>query len=441
VDRALARWEIFLLVLGVAFYLFEFSHGIHGDGSVRYDALLATLRSGHVAPMVYSYVHPLVSAPLLLGGYLYKDGFWWICRFNAFFFLAVTYFAARESGRWPGWNAAHARRLALLLLGATMFPKHVTDYYAEVFSACTILLAILFFQRGRHALAMLAVCLSVWNTVATLVGGAFLLAFFAARSKRLRFLLVVPLLPLGFLLENWVKYGEFYPSAYVALQVGPHMPLPYAMGPGFTYPLFFGLLNVFLSFGRGLLFFTPALVFLFHPRVWRGDGRSRELILASALYLAGITLVYSKYFAWHAGAFWGPRYFLFASVLAAYLLATVGGDREDSPFWRSVWVLLTLASCWVACQGVMFGTDFLDDCYRDAHELEFTCFYVPEYSVLWRFFIVAPPVTGRRVAYLAYFALVAITLCGPVVRQLAGEAIGRAHRAWRELGPASGWKI
>ncbi|MGZ3704241.1 MAG: hypothetical protein ACXVC4_20795, partial [Bdellovibrionota bacterium] len=415
-----ARWERILLVIGVVFYIVEFPHGIHGDASVRYQSLLSSLAMMHLQPMVYSYVHPIFSAPLILFGYLYKDGFWWVSRFNTFFFLLTVWAAARSSARWPGWGKDSARALALLLLGATMFPKHVTDYYAEVFSSCMVLLAILLFQAERRWLAVAALSLSVWNVVATIFGGGFLLLYFAFSSKRWRYLAALPLLPAGFLAENYFKYGEFYPSAYFGMQVGPHTMLPYAMGPGFSYPLFFGLLNVLFSFGRGIFFFAPGLVFLFYPPFWKGQGREREVIRAGALYLLGLILVYAKFWAWPGGAFWGPRYFLFSSVLAAYLLAA---HRRESagPVWRTTWIAATTLSCWVGCQSVLFGTDFLEDCFRQGHELEFICYYVPEYSVLWRTFIVSPPITGRRVAFLVFFLLVAGTLIHKPLKTLLRE--------------------
>lgn len=422
-------------------YLLSFSHGIHGDAGVRYQSLLETLRTGHLAPMVYSYVHPFLSAPLLLLGHIFKDGYWWVSRFNAFVALWMIYALWREAREWKDWGADGARVLVLLLLGATMLPKHVTDYYAEVFSACAAVAAVLFFQRQRSWLAILALSLSVWNVVATIFGGAFLLAFFSFRSKKLRYLLALPLLPLGFLVENYLKYGDFYPTAYMAMQNGPKTMLPYAMGPGFSYPLFFGLLNVFFSFGRGLIFFTPGLLALFHPSLWKKEDRANELLWASAAYLAGVVILYAKFWAWHGGAFWGPRYFLFASFLAALALAKLGRERELSLPWRIYWLVAVALSCWVACQGVFYGTDFLEDCYSRGHELEFVCFYVPEYSVLWRYFIVLPPLVGRRVTFLAFFLLVGGTLLWLPAGQLLRDLRGRLQAWWQNLGPGAGWRF
>ncbi len=435
------KWEIFLIVLGVVIYVLSLPHGIHGDASVRYDALRNLLATGQLTPMVYSYVHPIFSAPLLLFGYLYKDGFWWVSRFNTFVAFATIAYVAYVARAWKDWNASRVRLLVLLLLGATMLPKHVTDYYAEVFSACLALAAIFFYQRGRSFWAVLALCLSTWNVIATIFGAAALLCFFALRSRRWRYLAALPLLPLGFAVENYLKYGELYPTAYMAMQVGPHTMLPYAMGPGFSYPLFFGLLNVLFSFGRGILFFAPGLIALFHPALWRGQDRSKEVLWASAAYMVGLTLVYAKFWAWHGGAFWGPRYFLFASLLAAFALASLSGEEGLSPPWRTYWVGAVLLSLWVGCQGVLFGTDFLEDCFSRGHELEFVCNYVPEYSVLWRFFIVGPPVTGRRITYLIYGLLLAGTILWPVLRELALEAVARGRGFWKSHGPSSGWRV
>lgn len=435
------KWEQFLLLLGVVEYIFMFPHGIHGDASVRYDSLLQSLQAGKLVPMVYSYVHPLVSSPLLLLGHIFKDGFWWICRFNVFCFLGLLFFVWKTEARWKE-RGAEPMILAFLFMGATMFPKHVTDYYAEVFCACLAFASILLFLSGRSVLAIVFVCLSVWNAIATFAGGTLLLIFFALRSKRWRYLAAIPLLPLGFLAENFIKYGHASPTAYLAMTIpeGTRSLMPYSLGPGFSYPLFFGLLNIFLSFGRGLLFFAPGLLMFFHPSLWKGKEKSKEVLRAGAVYLLGLVLLYAKYWCWHAGAFWGPRYFLFASLLAAYALAVIAREKDLSTGWRVLWAGCVALSAWVACQGVFFGTDFLENCFSQGHELEFICLYVPEYSVLWRTFIVGPPLVGRRMAFLAYFLLVAVTLLWAPLRELLGEAKAALRGLWKANGPGAGWR-
>lgn len=439
----LPNWENFLIVLGAVVYLLMFPHGIHGDAEVRHRFLLELLETGKLPAMVYSYVHPLFSAPLLLLGNVYKDGFWWISRFNTFLFLATLAIAGRALRRHHGWSAEGTRLALLLLLAATMFPKHSTDYYAEVFSCCFALFSILAYQRGRSALAVLALCLSVWNVIATVVGAGVLLVFFALRSRRWRYLAALPLLPAGFLFENWLKYGEAYPTAYMAMQNGPFTIVPYAMGPGFSYPLFFGLLNNLFSFGRGLLWFAPGLLLLLHPALRRDSLRRRtvELFILGLAYLAGLLVIYSKFWAWHGGAFWGPRYLLFGSLLAALALAAFRAERAGGLGMRVLWIAAALLSFWVGCQGVMYGTDFLEPCYSRGHELEFACHYVPQFSVLWRYFTVLPELQGRRVGFLIYFLLVAGTVLWHPVKETGAELLAMLRQAVKNYGNFSSWRI
>lgn len=420
-------------------YLFFFSHGIHGDAAVRYDALLVLLQTGKLSPMVYSYVHPLISSPLLLLGYIVKSGFWWISRFNAFVFLGTAFYLAHHFKKDRQWSPESTRLALLLFFAATMFPKHVTDYYPEVFSTCLALLGMLWIQENKPSRAILAICLSVWNVIATLPAAALVFVFFAIRKRSWRYLAAIPLLVVGFALENYLKYDDWYPHAYLNMQIGPKSVLPYAEGPGFSYPLFFGILNVFFSFGRGLLFFCPGIIALFYSGLWKNLNKDREIILAGLIYLIGLVVVYGRFWGWHAGYFWGPRYFLFVSLLSCLALLALSREEQLSLKWRSLWVLTVGFSLWVACQGVLFGNDFLEDC--GAKDLDFMCIYTPEYSVLWRMFIIGPPMAGRRIAFLIYFVLVGGSVLWSPVKILLGEFLTFAKSTWRDHGPTSNWRF
>jgi hypothetical protein len=416
-----AKLEWTLVFLGVIFYLFVFPHSIGGDGSVRYEALIKLLAEGKISPMLYSYVGPLVSAPLYYLGYLAKGSFWWVSRFNSIVFLASAYglwrFFRRE------WSPAQARLFLLLLFCGSMFPKHVTDYYSEVFSACAMALAIGCFLSNRFPFGAVLLCLSVWNGPGTLVAGAFVLAHFARRERRWRYVLLLLPLLLGIFLENFLKFGTVFPEAYMAAE-GTKGFLPYTKGPGFSYPLFFGLLSVLLSFGKGLLFYTPGLLCVFCPRVFR-DGRAGIFLQAGLAYIVGLLLVYSRWWAWSGDAFWGPRFYLFVSLWAPVALAALWPSIHGSAARLYFWVAATALSIYVGWQGIMYGRDFLEDCFRSDIDLGFMCHYVPEYSALWRVFIVWPVPHGRKVAYLAYFLLV----FAAVLRRPGREAVKTAF-AW-----------
>lgn len=431
-------WECVLIFLGAIFYLFVFSHGIHGDGASRYEGMRHFLNTGEMKPVVYSFVGPLVSSPLILLGKFFKDDFWWVSRFNAFVFLLSVWWFSRTLAK--DWPAPNRRMLVLLLFTASMFPKHSTDYYSEVFSACTIAVAILLWSERRFVFGVIALCLSVWNTPGTLIGGALVILYFLIKEKKLRFVAAFPMLPAGIMLESYLKFGQLSPEAYVH-HAGFKNLLPYSGQPGFSYPFFFGVLSVIFSFGKGLLFFVPGLVGLFHAGLWKLEGKERDFFVAGLLYLGGLIVVYARWWAWHGDWFWGPRFYLFASFLAPVMLALMARRLVLSTPWKTFWVAAVLLSIWVGVQGVLFGQDFLEDCYRDqVNIVDFLCHYIPEYSVLWRPFIVLPSLlVGRRIGFFIYFLLVAVTVLYSPVKHLIVQGAGFLRDNARKL--AVGWRL
>src|SRR6185437_9984369 len=72
-------------------------------------------------------------------------------------------------------------------------------------------------------------------------------------------------------------------------------------------------------------FFTPGL-FLPVRRYLLAQGnengpRLYTLYLLWLAFVGGMLLVYAHWWAWYGGWFWGPRFFLFASLPAALALA------------------------------------------------------------------------------------------------------------------------
>src|SRR5262245_61371475 len=84
-------------------------------------------------------------------------------------------------------------------------------------------------------------------------------------------------------------------------------------------------------------------------------------------------------------------------------------------------VVLTLSS-WAAIDGVVFGDARLGAC-RDPH-YEFLCFYVPEFSALWRPFVEWTQPSVQRAAVGVYFGVVYAWLAAPIVSALTCHASG-----------------
>ncbi len=71
--------------------------------------------------------------------------------------------------------------------------------------------------------------------------------------------------------------------------------------------------------------------------------------------------------------------------------------------------------------GAVFGRKTLDICVANHFALEVLCFYTPEFSVLWRPFIVTASLDKSEILYIVYsvivFGYLAIPLCGELLRQ------------------------
>ena len=118
------------------------------------------------------------------------------------------------------------------------------------------------------------------------------------------------------------------------------------------------------------------------------------------------------WWSWYGGSFWGPRFLLFLCPPASLILAIfvseglAAGRRQDK-------VLVSLAlllSGWVGINGSLYGLANVDVCCQNNYAQEFLCWYTPEFSVLWRPFVVGfePGVPGHlpfalwQIAVLVY---------------------------------------
>lgn len=165
--------------------------------------------------------------------------------------------------------------------------------------------------------------------------------------------------------------------------------LPYSGLPGFSYPLFFGLLSLLLSFGKGLVFFIPGF-FLFLSANLREMISGIDLPWGSAVSFIAVTIcTYAMWWAWYGGGFWGPRFFLFLCLPASLFLAVIiNNTKTISGYLLAVVVAISVLSTWVGINGFLYGQKNMDICWADNFALESFCWYLPEYSALWRPFVV-----------------------------------------------------
>lgn len=378
------RWVLVMLALTGLSLVVLFAvvpHRVSGDGYVRFQKLDSLLRQGVLGRERYSYIGPLFAAPLWVFG---DARLWWCARFN------VLIAAAGVAAAWwvlrPALTSDERAASMLLLAAAGMLPNATIDFYGEAFSAVMVgtgLATVLI--RGR-ALGWLAVVLGVANIPAW-VGGLLGVSIWRIWKVRrldglVSFLVACALIAL----ENTIIRDSPLSAGYAG-DHGVTTVMPFSGMPGFSYPLILGLVSLLFSFGKGLLFFAPGLLLV--GRVRRARPELAPFFDASLVFLAGLLLVYSRWWAWYGGWTWGPRFLLVAAYPSALAIA-IGIHQPATRSRTAVTMLIAGWTVWVGVSGAVFGLSGLDDCRANGYAMEYLCWYVPEFSPLLRPLVLPP---------------------------------------------------
>ncbi|MBA4067011.1 MAG: hypothetical protein C0501_25535 [Isosphaera sp.] len=413
------------------------------DGLVRFESLDRLLRGGTLDGEKYSLYGPVASAPLFFLGEAVGETREVVWVFNRLLILAAA--AALVLLFRPALPEAERVRFAALVLCGGMVPWHAMSYFGEVFHTAGVGVGLALVVLRRGWLGRLGWVLAVWGTAnvpASAVGMVLAAGVLAWHRRAVRYLLLPAAAAGLILLENWARRGDPLAGGYDG-DAGLRTALPYSGRPGFGYPLFFGLLSVLFSFGKGLVFFAPGL-FARYPPAAEAD-RDADVRLVYRVWVAvvvGLVLVYARWWAWYGGAVWGPRFFLFASLPAALVLAR----RTAHPGRHSAAAnLLALAAagltCWAGANGLVYGEYDQEEFRANDFALEHLLWYVPECSVLWRPFVFPKPLDAAEVARLAVFAAAFAWLAAPVVRVLGGQFAAGVRGAWRAARSGPGWRF
>ena len=411
-------------------------HAVGGDGAVRFQALDNLFLRGRVPSTRYSLVGPLLSAPLWLAGRLGSGERFWCARYNLVVFTAGLWLLYRLLGDVA--RPEVRRRFLLLLVYASMFPHHQQDYYGEVFTAVLVGVGTLALAVRPGVAAWACVVLGVANTPASMVGLLLAGGYALLATRRWRWALLLPACAALVLLEALLRRGSVLATDYE----GDHgfvTVLPYSGLPGFSYPLFFGVLGLLLSFGKGLLFFAPGT---FLPLAPDAEPRLRFIHRLWLLFVAGLVLVYARWWAWYGGWSWGPRFLLFASLPASLALASSLGGAAGQSLGKNVATLLMLAlSFWVGANGQLCGQASLGLCTENDYALEHLCWYVPEFSALWRPFVVLGPVPWEAVVVLLLWTACFLYLALPLARVCLRQGSEAARAWWRARPEGDRWRL
>lgn len=410
--KTLVLGDYILIAAGMFFISVGGPHLVSGDGVKRFLALRALLERGEILSIKYSLLGPIFSAPLYLFGKICKTPLWCCARYNSILIIlaicGLLFILLRRADR------ALTRKFVLVILAASMFPHHAQHYYGEVFTSLLVMLGLLLVACGNCFWGWTLAVIGVVNTPATIAGLALAAGYYSFYNRKFRHLL--PVLAAGglILMENLVKYGDFTVTGYFH-EAGFKTIMPYSGRPGFSYPFFLGLLSILFSFGKGIFFFAPGLLLglrRYYSRLGVTLYHSWKLWL---FFLTGIILIYAKWWAWYGGWFWGPRIFLFASIPASLALA---GYLQYSRTRTSkcITLVVLLLSVWVGVSGAIFGQNNLAVASWNNYALEHLCWYVPEFSVLWRPFVAPSPIDTRQILIIIYSGIVFLYLAVPLLQ-------------------------
>ncbi|TKJ30794.1 MAG: hypothetical protein CEE40_03800 [Chloroflexi bacterium B3_Chlor] len=141
---------------------------------------------------------------------------------------------------------------------------------------------------------------------------------------------------------NHLRFGSPFTTGYLSLE------------ESFSTPWTTGILGLLISPGRSIFIYCPVLLALIPA--WPPFFRRHRL---EAIFLALISLsyllVYGKWFMWHGGFAWGPRFLVPTLPLLIIMLAPLV-ERLKGKSWKAFWALCGLS---VAVQVLGLSVHFI----------------------------------------------------------------------------------
>lgn len=427
--------EWILIPLGLANIMFALPHNVIGDDNNRVRMLASLLGPGHFLGVKYSLAGPIFSVPLWflgkafgnpVGGLLFYD---WLLFAGA---LSAFYVLLRRR-----WDTAALRHFLLLLVAGSMFPRHLLHFGAEAFTNVVVGLGLTLVGLGLGRAGWVLTVFGSINTPATQPALVLATLRWIWEQRRVRYVLIPVAAVVLIGVDTWIRMGSPFHSGYEG-DAGLRTIMPYSGLPNFSYPMFFGLLGLTLSFGKGLLFFAAPLTALPFLNQLGLPQPLRAVLRLWLSFTLGLLLLYANYWGWYGGVSAGPRYLLFASFPATLLLAQL--LIQPARHWAATFgtlVLLAL-SCWTTVATTVFEQGGTEVCTANNYALEHLCWFTPEFSVLWNPFV-GPmrSLTHGEWIVLCYEAIAFAMLAAPLIARLAAQVRNRIT----ELQPTRGWRL
>ena len=390
------------LVIAAPYVYMKMPHEISSDGYLRLETTRYLARGEVIDQPV-----PLLFSVLALPLYHFGDV---VALFNMVtLFVGLAWLSLLFWRRVP---APLIRRFVLIVLAASMFGHHTQVFFGELLTAMLMAIGIGLMVVGSATLGTAAAALGVINMPAAVPAfGLMLLDRAKPPYRLLKAAWPIAVCAVLIMLEFYLRRGHPLASGYDG-DVGAKSVMPYSGRPGFSYPIVFGVLSILFSFGKGLAFFVPGLWLLFKRPVAKTPEVLRRFQRHAVWFVVGLVIVYAKWWAWPGGWFWGPRFFVFACIPASIALAIHLCDEHATSAAKALTLALLAWSTWVGINGGVYGQLDMALCNVEPN-IEPLCWYSPEFSALFRPFIVATTLTVNQRIVFGYSILAGVILAVP----------------------------
>jgi hypothetical protein len=398
-----------LVIVTVLIHLAVAMPLVGGDGHIRYEMVMQLADGKFDSLAKFSMVQPLLT--LAYGGILSIFGgdlFAAASYFNMTVFFAGLVVMYARIYHLFGHNTANL--FAILAVGFGMYPHYVAHFYGEVLTSVLLMLCLLFYRHKVIFYGCLVI--GILNTPAMMPAAGLALLALAWVERSWHPLAAIALIAGLFMAEQQLKYGGPLSSPYGwDGERGLQTVLPYSGLPGFSYPLLFGLLSLVFAFGKSVFLFIPTLFFLWREKLTTLLSVPPRYLAIMALFVVAVTVTYAKWWAWYGGFSWGARFFLFL-VLPMALVAARGLERPMKGWKDRVGAIAIVVSAgWVGLNGLVWGNLDLGACLENDYAFEALCWYAPEFSPLFRPFVVGK--LGMMLQWPAVLATL-VTLFGAI---------------------------